>query len=184
MSQNIPNSTMSYTEGFGANEDVSGIGVSRSPQTTRAKRIDLLLQIVVSLYGLGGGKTFLCALLGPSDTPIQGRPTRTPTRQEMGRLGSKNHGLYHNKLPCFGIRNLDCCDHTVEKISHYHAFFAFLLADTVNSKLLSGPFGMISKDHEVQFLTIYYTGYQVLWIINVVTTIRRVDDWKNEPGKC
>ena len=63
MSQDIPNSTMRCTQGFGANEDVNGIGVSRRPQTTQAKRFDLLLQIVVSLYALGGGKTFLYALL-------------------------------------------------------------------------------------------------------------------------
>jgi len=70
-----------------------------------------------------------------------------------------------------------------KEISHYHAFFVFLLSDIVNRQLLTGPLGMMS-DHEIQFLTIYYIGYQVLWIINIVTTIRRLDDWKDEPGKC
>jgi hypothetical protein len=69
-------------------------------------------------------------------------------------------------------------------ISHYHSFFAFLLADAVNGNLLIGPYGLMSMYREVQFHSIYYTGYQALWIANTVMTINRLDDWKNVRGKC
>ena len=71
-----------------------------------------------------------------------------------------------------------------KSISHYHSFFAFVLADVVNANLWDGPYGVMSKHREVQFDAIYYTGYQVLWFVNAAMTIQRLGDWKDEQANA
>jgi len=42
----------------------------------------------------------------------------------------------------------------------------------------------MSRYREVRLEAIYCAGYQVLWFVNAVMTIQRLDDWKDEKGKC
>jgi hypothetical protein len=151
------------------------------------------MQIVASLYALGGGNILLSALLWILQYVYpRGAGSQSSRTDSEGRLHRENWVAWTREtMGCVipsslatGYAILIAAITQRKTISHYHSFFAFLLADAVNGNLLIGPYGLMSRYREVQFETIYCTGYQVLWVVNAVITIRRLNDWRNEQGKC